>query len=232
MVSAATWLRLLPATVVVDDGPIGDEVAALLPAEQEQVKGAVEKRRREYAAARARARRALARLGVACGPLLGTPDRDPIWPDGVVGSISHMDGWCAVAVAKRADVRALGIDLEPERPLEPSLWRLIATDRERQWLESLPPDSKGCAARLLFSAKEAFYKCQFPSTRELLDFRDVELEVDLARGDFRVTLLRDAGPWRRGQSASGRHASDAGVLVTAMAWLAGDDPAAASDAPR
>lgn len=222
MVSTATWLRLLPETVVVVDGPIGDSVAALLPEERAEIRTAVEKRRLEYAAARAHAHRALARLGAPLAPLLSTTDRDPRWPDGIVGSISHMEGWCAVAVARRTDVHALGIDLEPDEPLAPSLWRLVATDREQAWLGQLDESSRGRVARLLFSAKEAFYKCQFPTTRELLDFRDVELDVDLARGGFKVTLLRDAGPWTRGESVEGRHACDAGVLVTAMAWLAGD----------
>ena len=232
MVSAATWLRLLPASVIVVDGPIGDETASLLPEEQEEVRAAVAKRHREFAASRAHTRRALAQLGIAAGPLLSSPDRDPIWPDGIVGSISHMEGFCAVAVARSSDVRALGIDLEPDVPLERSLWRLIATDRERQWLEGLPEGSRGRAARLLFSAKEAFYKCQFPSTREPLDFRDVELEVEPALGEFRVTLLRDAGPWRRGQSVGGRHACDSSLLVTAMAWLAGGDDGPMGAPPR
>ena len=218
MPNPSPWSRLLPGGVAVEEGPIGDRVAELVAEELDDVGASVEKRRFEYASGRACAHRALARLGFARAPLKSGPDRAPLWPAGAVGSISHTAGWCAAAVARASEVAALGIDLEPDEPLEPSLWRLVATDREQSQLERAPASSRGHQARLLFVAKEAFYKCQYPTTRTLLDFRDVECELD---GDaFRVTLLRAAGPFEPGASFTGRHAAAAGRRIAAMAWPA------------
>jgi len=212
------WARLLPECVAVEEGPIADRLAALLPEELADVGAAVEKRRFEYASGRACAHRALARLGFAHAPLKSGPDRAPLWPDGATGSISHMAGWCAAAVARATEVVALGIDLEPDEPLEPSLWRLVATDREQAELERSPASSRGARARLLFCAKEAFYKCQYPATRVLLDFRDVECE--LTDDAFRVTLLRASGPFAEGVTFRGRHGVASGRRIAAMAWPA------------
>src|SRR5437763_335927 len=79
----------------------------LYPEERACIARAVPKRRAEFATGRVCARQALERLGVAVGPLLPHPDRSPAWPPGIVGSISHTDGYCAVAVAEAT--RALGI---------------------------------------------------------------------------------------------------------------------------
>src|SRR5262245_52072688 len=166
MVSRATWSSLFPAPVVVVDAAVRDDVAALLPEERAEIEKAIDKRRFEYSSARACAHRAMAQLGVPDAPLLSGPGRDPRWPSGVVGSIAHSKGWCAAAVGRTAEVRALGIDLEPDDPLDPPLWPHVATKRELAWLEAQPEVRRGRAARLLFSAKEAFYKCQFPTTRQ------------------------------------------------------------------
>jgi 4'-phosphopantetheinyl transferase EntD len=219
MVSRATWSSLFPAPVVVVDAAVRDEVAALLPEERAEIAKAIDKRRFEYSSARVCAHRAMAQLGVPDAPLLNGPGRDPRWPSGVVGSLAHSKGWCAAAVGLTPPVRAIGIDLEPDDPLDPPLWPHVATKRELAWLQAQPPVRRGRAARLLFSAKEAFYKCQFPSTRQFLGFEDVELECDLAPGEFRATLQRPAGTLRRGDTFSGRFAVEDGLLITAMTWL-------------
>jgi 4'-phosphopantetheinyl transferase EntD len=50
------------------------------------------------------------------------------------------------------------------------------------------PGDEPWSDRLVFCAKEAAYKALFPVTRQLLDFRDVEVEVDPSRGSFRATV--------------------------------------------
>ena len=61
---------------------------------------AVDKRQREFATGRRLAHGLLTELGVGGGPLLPGRDRAPIWPDGVVGTISHSRAWCVVAAAR------------------------------------------------------------------------------------------------------------------------------------
>jgi 4'-phosphopantetheinyl transferase EntD len=140
---------------------------------------AIERRRREVAAGRSCARRALARIGAPATALPADGDRVPRWPRGVVGSITHTRGFCAAAVAWQRDLRALGIDAERAIETERAdVMRLVATATEAAWLARLRDEQRAAGAGLVFSAKEALYKCQFPLTREMLEFSDVELSLD------------------------------------------------------
>jgi hypothetical protein len=123
------------------------------------------------------ARRLLMRLGFNDAPLVAGPDRAPMWPAGAVGSISHAGGWCVAAVARAEDVRALGIDIELDTPLDEDAAELVLTPREQAWLTAAPPLERGSLAKRAFCAKEALYKCQYPLTGARLDFGDVELTV-------------------------------------------------------
>src|SRR5207245_11366486 len=113
--------------------------------------------RREFAAGRACARAALHRLGFPRGPLLSGADRAPIWPAGAVGSITHCPGYCAAAVARRRDVRALGIDAELNEPLPDGVAELVCTETELTWTAMSAPRGTHWQA-LIFSAKESVYK--------------------------------------------------------------------------
>lgn len=184
----------------------------LLKAEQEAVAGAARTRVEQFTAGRVCSRSALGRLGVAATtPILRGEDRAPIWPPGFVGSISHTDMWCAAAVARAADVRSLGIDLEPATPLKESLWRRVCTAAERDWLHDVPVP--GLTGKILFSAKESVYKCQYPLTRTFLGFHAVQLEI--GEGSFRAVFQQEAGEFRPGDVMSGRYLVEEGLVATA-----------------
>ena len=102
---------LFPSGVAFAIAPLGDAGDDLHPEERSAVADAIESRRREFAAGRALARRQLARLGVDPGPIPARADRTPIWPEGVVGSISHCADLCAVVVARADAFRSLGLDV-------------------------------------------------------------------------------------------------------------------------
>lgn len=161
-------------------------IPALLPAEAECVAGAVHKRRQEFAAGRSCARLALAALGYGPEPLVVGPDRSPIWPEGVTGSISHTSGYCIAAVACTATVRAVGIDAEYIGGVTDDLWDTLFVDTELLWLYRQARVARVEAATILFGAKEAFYKCQYSLTRAWLDFKDVGVSV--TPGRFHVTV--------------------------------------------
>jgi 4'-phosphopantetheinyl transferase EntD len=183
---------LFRSRVVACEATPQDVDAQLFPEELTYLERAVAKRRFEFGTARVCARRALAMLGVAPVALVPGPDRAPRWPEGVVGSITHTDDWCAVVVAPATTVRALGIDAETVRPLEPRLARDIVTPREAAFLEQARPHADYDELLILhFSAKEAYYKCQYPLTGEFLGFHDVELEVDLRGGRFVARVIGD-----------------------------------------
>lgn len=187
----------------------------LFPDELRYVARAVATRRAEFGTARVCARRALARLGLDAGPLVPDQDRSPRWPPGIKGSISHTKSCCAVAVTAASDVTGLGIDIEEDTPLRDALVRMICTDEEQLWIRTMAPQLAGHLAKLIFSAKEAFYKCQYGTTRAFIDFRDVQLKVDLGEGAFSVARIeREGEPWRRLRDVRGRFRRAAGFIVT------------------
>ena len=166
--------------------PLTRTVEDLLPEESAVVARAVEKRQREFATGRYLARSIMADFGIRDFPLLNDSDRVPVWPAGFIGSISHCDDLCVVAVARqRHRLKGIGVDVEPDAPLEAELWPLIATAGELDWVRSQDEMAPGRLVRLIYSAKEAVYKSLFPTCRLPLAF--CEVEVDLSLQDRRFT---------------------------------------------
>jgi 4'-phosphopantetheinyl transferase EntD len=211
---------LLPHGVVAEEatGPLPGE--ALFPEEEELVARAVGKRREEFTTGRECARRALARLGVAPGPIGSGPKREPLWPAGIAGSITHCRGYRAAAVARVADVAALGIDAEPNEPLPDGVLKYVAAGDETALLDRLAAEDPGVRwDRLMFSAKESVYKAWFPLARRWLGFHDAALAIDRERGTFTARLLVP-GPAVAGrpvESFHGRWAVEGGLVLTAVA---------------
>lgn len=197
---------LLGVGTAVETGAPGTVEGRVFPEEEALVARAVAKRRDELRAGRVLARRALARLGLPEVAIPAAPSRAPVWPEGATGSITHTRAFCAVVVGRTAEdgLASLGIDAEPAVALKPELVPRICTARERAWLDERPPGARGLLAKLVFSAKEAFYKAQSPLTGRFLEFEDVELAVDLERGTYAVSLVRDVGSALDGLALDGR----------------------------
>jgi 4'-phosphopantetheinyl transferase EntD len=166
----------------------------LYPEERDYVANAVPKRQAEFGTARLCAREALSRLGVGPCSLVPNADRSPHWPDGIRGSIAHTDEWCAVGVSDAPSIEAMGLDLESDATFNRELEGVICTHAERQWLQIFDRSEFGWLGPLIFSAKEAFYKCQFAVTQTRLTFTDVELTFDLKQGAFGVARLEQSVP--------------------------------------
>lgn len=133
----------------------------------------------EFTAGRVLARAALAMLGVPAGELLADVHGVPLWPTGVTGCITHGAGRVAVAVALRSEVRAVGIDMEAvarfHRELETQM--LSAMEIE-QHLAGMSDSERQARSAVLFCAKEAWFKCQFPLTGRRIGFLDAQVDVD------------------------------------------------------
>lgn len=186
--SAAGLARILPATVSTVES-FGDIAGATLhPTERPLVERAVPQRRAEFATTRHCARLALKRLGHPSVPILSGDRRQPLWPDGVTGSLTHCVGYRAAAVAHTGEVASLGIDAEPNLALPPDVLEPISSDAERAMLGKLP-DRGVYWDRLLFSAKESIYKAWFPLTGAWLGFHDVQLSIDPDGGTFETRFL-------------------------------------------
>jgi len=205
---------LVPATVTTV-ATRADLHTELSPAELRSLGDAVERRRLEFTTGRACARGALARLGLPDTAVAGGVRGEPLWPDGVVGSITHCDTYRACAVARARDVRSLGIDAEVHAPLPAGILKAIAGDDERR---ALAAHGGGvCWDRLLFSAKEAVYKAWFGLTGRDLAFGDVDVRFDTDRPAFRARLLvveQDVPG-----ELDGRWGVDGGIVATAVVVL-------------
>lgn len=192
----------------------------LHPAECDAVARAVAKRRTEFTAGRTLARRALERLGAGAAAIPIGEKREPVWPAGITGSISHTRGFCGVALARARDVRGLGFDAERLDAVRPGLAREIVTDTELRAICQTLDCAPSPALALAFSAKESFFKCQYPLTRRWLGLLDAVLTVT-ATG-FTLAPAADAADeaamhpaWRIGPIV-GRIALHDGLVLTAV----------------
>jgi len=182
--------RLLPLHVVAVEATEDCHESELFPVEQALVARAVEKRRREFVTARMCARTALRELGFPAVPILTGERGEPLWPGGVVGSITHCEGYRACAVARSSEFVSVGIDAEPNAALPDRLLGDIARPEELPMLRQLGSEHADVHwDRLLFSAKESVYKAWFPLAKRWLGFEDAVLDIDPAVGTFDARLL-------------------------------------------
>jgi 4'-phosphopantetheinyl transferase EntD len=218
-----TQEQLFPDGVVLVTGRDLAGAADLFPEEQQAIARATPARRHEFALGRCCAHEALAILGE---PYVAIPMgrfRDPVWPFGYVGSITHCQGFCAAAVARSVSannssaIRGVGLDSEPSVPLPNELAGVICSEDEVAWMakqrgHGMPWD------RLFFCAKESAYKCLFPTTHRFLEFRDIQVQFNPENGSFDVTMPSlFASP----SHLSGRYATRDNVLLAATTWMEG-----------
>ncbi|HEV2189285.1 MAG TPA: 4'-phosphopantetheinyl transferase superfamily protein [Stellaceae bacterium] len=208
--------RLVPSTVSCEAARHDIAAAALFPEEAVLLHGGTEARRREFATVRHCARAALARLGVAAAPILRGAKHEPLWPEGIVGSITHCRGYRAAAVAFSKQIMTVGIDAEPHGPLPAGVERRVLCDEERQWLTGTPEGIHW--DRVIFSAKEAIYKAWYPLERRWLGFDDAVVSIDPEAGRFHARLLVDCPPALR--EFTGRFLVEDGLVLTAIALQA------------
>jgi 4'-phosphopantetheinyl transferase EntD len=192
----------------------------IFPSEARLVSNAVRKRQREFITGRVCAHRALSALGIAPSPVLSGERGEPVWPGGVVGSITHCDGYRACAVARKEEVASLGIDAEPSLPLPQGVLALISSLGERERLRELFAGDPGSHwDRLLFCAKEAVYKAWYPHTGISLAFSDAKIDFDPAGLRFYATMgsIGHGARPNATRAFSGRWRVERGLIVV-TAW--------------
>lgn len=173
---SSSLIELFPMGAVAAELQVPGDPALLLPAERDHIGRSVSKRVQEFTAGRLCARRALQEFGIVDFAIRVAADRQPLWPAHMCGSITHTTGFCAAVVAQRNSLLSVGIDSEVQGQVKPDVWSTICLPLELAWLGSLPPPDRGAAATLIFSAKEAFYKCQYPLIRRTMGFHEVNIE--------------------------------------------------------
>lgn len=182
----------------------------------EDLPHAVPARLREFVAGRHAARMAMQAAGLPKVALPVGADRAPVWPDGVIGSLTHSRTLCLAVAGRAGALSGIGIDLEPATPLERNLWDSILLPEEQINLMRAPADQRGILAKTVFSAKEAAYKAQYPISRTLFGFEVMVIEL---AGDRFSAMFRDPiPPFAAGHRIEGRIIATEGQIVT-LAFL-------------
>ncbi|HEU4361924.1 MAG TPA: 4'-phosphopantetheinyl transferase [Mycobacterium sp.] len=189
-----------------------------LPDEEPLIARSVPKRRNEFITVRHCARLALQQIGQPPVPILKGEKGEPCWPDGVVGSLTHCQGFRGAVVGRSVDVRSVGIDAEPHDVLPDGVFDAVSLTEERREIEAIRSAVSGLHwDRILFCAKEATYKAWFPLTKRWLGFEDAHITFD-ADGGFVSQILIDpaalSGPPLT--ALRGRWSVTGGLVLTAI----------------
>lgn len=222
---ASAVAALFPSSFATALAPVGDEPPRSHALERAAVATAAPVRRSEFLAGRGCAHAALRAIGREEGRAVGRgATGEPLWPGGVVGSISHAGGLAGAVAARTVDAWGLGLDIEAlEPPLDAALERIVLGPDELP----RPPRAhplEPYRSKIAFSVKECVHKCLFPRTRWALDFHDVAVDVDLegtaydAVVDDRFRLAGLALP-----PLQGRFAVVAGLLLVGL-WVGPQGP--------
>ncbi|MEO8900758.1 MAG: 4'-phosphopantetheinyl transferase superfamily protein [Polyangiaceae bacterium] len=200
-----------------DDSPL----EALFPgiSVPDSLARAVPKRRIEHCAGRFCARQA---MNVCSAPNVQTAigigaHGEPLWPAGLVGSITHTHAFAAAAVALKHNARAIGFDAERVTQLSADVLDYIAVPAEIPALTLTSKMAANAVASVVFSAKEALFKCLYPEVQRYFDFRDAVIEALDANGHFTARLLVDLTPQlQQGSRFTGRFALADDRVYTAI----------------
>lgn len=152
---------------------------------------AVLKRRTDFCLGRLAARNALKELGIENFPILKGEKNEPVWPCGIVGSISHTDGVALAVAARKPDLEGVGIDIEivgSNTPIE--IASKICSEKELEWILEKENEKKTRMISI-FSSKESVFKCLYPDVKSYFDFLDAELIFDEGIRGFKGVLLKD-----------------------------------------
>ncbi|WP_298857710.1 4'-phosphopantetheinyl transferase superfamily protein [uncultured Sulfitobacter sp.] len=214
---AALTTAVLPPGLGVAAGDLTSVPPQPYPAEAGAVRDAIPARIVEFHTGRTAARAAMRAISLPEQPVLMAQTRAPIWPDGMTGSISHSKTACVAVVGKSCEWAGIGVDLEEATALDALLIAEVCTKAERLWLGTQPEHERGLMAKLIFSAKEACYKAQYPVTGLLFGFDVLELAIDRKGSHFEASFCTAQGPFNTGEILHGRFAHAAGLLVTGVA---------------
>ena len=186
------WQELLPRHICVSAGPylsLSSQPLTRLESASAGLVGA--ERTRELESGRFYAKRALSMLGISDVDLPISPNRMPLWPEGTIGSITHIrkrtEGHCAVAVAYAHDIRAVGIDVEYDAGFDPQLWPTVLTTRELEQLRCLPVYAREAEALKRWCVKEAVIKV----TQGIFEPIDINTEPDHQDGWYEATTSKE-----------------------------------------
>lgn len=142
----------------------------------DSLRPAVPQRRADYLAGRWCAQQALLQLGIKDVQVGTAQNRAPLWPAGVLGTITHSHGMAFAMVTHTHTCRGIGADIEifMSEQQEAELQALILTDAEQEQFARLRTQV-ACPVTLMFSAKESIFKALYASVSKYFGFDAVAL---------------------------------------------------------
>ncbi|GEM_PF-2478183 len=158
------------------------------------LKSTSNKRKNEFIAGRLCVKQAFINMGVHPKPIPVTADGAPLWPEEIVGSISHTNNFAFSALARKKEISGLGIDTEAwiDKKRIKNVVEFVATKKETNWLKRQTLSKKIKLFTLLFSAKESVYKYFYSLTKTSIDFEDLEITIEEnPANQFRFKLLKN-----------------------------------------
>ena len=189
------------------------DATGLFDAEKPAIAKAIPKRQAEFAAGRRAARSALQALDAPGAAIIPDGARAPIWPAGIVGSITHDQGVAFAAVAQSHDIAAIGIDATKAAPLPGRTRDAILRTQSEQALNDLE-------ARAAFAVKECLFKALYPDVQSFFGFEAAIATPNIEGQNFTATLTTDLGTHPKGASFSGVLMSTKALIVTVLAIAA------------
>lgn len=148
------------------------------------------KRAADFRLGRRAAHLALEEIGYEPKPIARGTNREPLWPAGVVGSITHAGSHALAAVARLSEAGGIGIDLEARDRYFPALGNEVAFQEELVALGQMEGRAREDATIELFSAKESIFKAHYPRIGHYFGFEAARIEFasDHLNGYFTETL--------------------------------------------
>jgi len=183
----------------------------------------VRKRQAEYFHGRACARTALESIGIFDFSIDSGCSREPLWPSGVIGSITHNDRFAAASAVLATNYSGVGIDIErvvTEESRDPVLAIAVRPD-ERALLSTTESLCFDQCLSLIFSVKESFFKAAFGVVGRYFDFTAVSVtRIDIKNKCIdlvvKETLCKE---FTKGVHISGHYDFiDPHTLFTAVLW--------------
>jgi len=154
---------------------------------------AVVKRQAEFLAGRYAAKQVILKSGFLNGevpPIQIGDHRSPIWPPGIIGSITHNHSKAICAIIKDDKSAYIGIDLEEQISTRTAsnIEELVLKDSEKKILTQQGA-SDALAITIIFSAKESLFKALYPIIKIYFGFELAQvMSADLRKGTLTLEL--------------------------------------------
>ncbi|WP_432225818.1 enterobactin synthase subunit EntD [Enterobacter wuhouensis] len=183
-----------------------------------QLSSAGRKRKADHLAGRIAAAHALPDHAV---PGIG-PSGEPLWPDGISGSITH-SGTRAMAVVTQHPA-LIGIDCETILPENEALEiKDSIIDAQEEAVLSRSGYPFALALTLVFSAKESLFKALFPKVKSYMGFDSARITM-LDKEALMLTLTRPLTGFDEGTAFTLHWLHDGDGVITLQSRFPADGP--------